>query len=74
MSYRDDGFRKDDGSWGKPMNLGKAVNSEAADLRPSVTPDGRFLFFTSDRSGKGEIYWVSTQVIESLRETGCTDE
>jgi Tol biopolymer transport system component len=49
------------------MNLGSEVNSEAADLRPSVTPDGKYLFFTSDRSGDGETYWVSSAVIESLR-------
>lgn len=61
-------FQSDDGSWSAPANLGSAVNSEAAELRPSVTPDGKYLFFTSDRSGDGETYWVSSAVTESLRE------
>ena len=41
--------RANDGSWGMPVNLGPGVNSSASDFGPSVTPDGRFLFFSSYR-------------------------
>ncbi|MHC4558963.1 MAG: LamG-like jellyroll fold domain-containing protein [Planctomycetota bacterium] len=37
--------------WGQPMNLGPTVNSPALDTGPSISSDGRMLFFTSDRSG-----------------------
>jgi Tol biopolymer transport system component len=38
------------GSWSKPENLGKEINSIAWDFAPRVTPDGRYLFFASNRS------------------------
>lgn len=42
-------FRGPDGSWGEPVNLGPQVNSPAEENRPSVTLDGKYFFFTSDR-------------------------
>jgi len=36
---------------------------DGAWTEPSVTPDGKYFFFTSDRSGAGEIYWVSTKIL-----------
>ena len=59
--------RADDGTWGEPINLGPEVNSAGADLRPSVTPDGKHFFFTSDRSGDGQTYWVSSEVLTTGR-------
>jgi len=43
-------FRKQDGSWTKAKNMGANVNSSAIDLCPSVSPDGKYLFFSSDRN------------------------
>jgi hypothetical protein len=37
-------------SWSSPRNLGAAVNSPAWEFGPRPSPDGRFLFFTSNRS------------------------
>lgn len=61
-------FRKKDGSWGPPLNLGPTVNSDKSDAFGTITPDGRYLFFYRDM-GKGnlDIYWVDAQVIQSLR-------
>jgi Tol biopolymer transport system component len=42
-------FRGPDGTWGEPRNLGDRVNSRWTEYCPSLTPDGRFLFFTSYR-------------------------
>jgi Tol biopolymer transport system component len=42
-------FRDDDGSWSKAVNLGETINTEASDLRPFVTADGKYLFFVSNR-------------------------
>jgi hypothetical protein len=42
-------FRCDDGTWSPGVNLGDAVNTVHVEKWPSITPDGRYLFFTSDR-------------------------
>src|SRR6185295_7118613 len=35
--------------WSAPRNLGPAVNTPASESYPSLSPDGRWLTFTSDR-------------------------
>jgi len=60
-------FRTQDGSWTSPVNMGEGINSAEAEFRPLVTPDGKYFFFTSDRSGVGESYWVDAGIIHSLR-------
>jgi hypothetical protein len=40
-----------DDAWGVPVNLGPTVNSSVGDLGPNVSPDGHYLFFTSNRPG-----------------------
>ncbi len=42
-------FRKTDGSWTRARNMGPKVNSSSFEYCPSLTPDGKFLFFTSNR-------------------------
>ena len=56
-------FRDQEGRWGKAFNLGGKINSAGYEGVPTLSLDGRFLFFTS----KGDIYWVSAQVIDDLR-------
>ena len=38
-------------AWSTPVNLGSAVNSSAADTRPSLSWDGTTLYFGSTRAG-----------------------
>lgn len=38
-------------TWSAPENLGTAINSEAWESQPSLTADGRTLYFVSTRSG-----------------------
>jgi Tol biopolymer transport system component len=38
------------GKWTNPVPLGAEVNSTAWDFAPRVTPDGRYLYFSSNRS------------------------
>lgn len=40
-----------DDAWGVAVNLGPTVNSGAGDLGPNASPDGHYLFFTSNRPG-----------------------
>jgi len=42
-------FRDEKGVWRKAVNMGEAVNSEAFEFCPSLSPDGQYLFFTSQR-------------------------
>ncbi len=68
-------FRNKDGSWSEPKNLGKKINSGAdAILCPTVSPNGKFMFFTklNFNPTTGYIYWVSTSIIDSLRKTHQT--
>lgn len=37
--------------WSRPINMGKRVNSGSSDSGPSLTADGRGLYFISDRTG-----------------------
>ncbi len=47
--------------WSKPVNLGANVNSSGRETTPYITPDGEYLFFSSDnRDGMGgyDVYVV----------------
>jgi len=58
--------KKQGDKWSEPMNLGKPVNTSVRETQPSITPDGRTLYFSSDRpGGKGQHdIWVSHRVDE----------
>ncbi len=60
-------FRNPDGTWAAPRNMGPRVNTDAHEICPIVTPDGRYLFFNSARSGNDDNYWMDAGVIEELR-------
>lgn len=64
-------FKKQDGTWTKPINLGSTINSDLDEKSPRITPDGKYLFFgRSERDvepGLSDVYWVSTEVIYKVR-------
>lgn len=43
-------FRTESGGWRDPLNLGGKVNSPYSDWGPVVSPDGKYLFFSSFRN------------------------
>ena len=43
-------FKKRDGSWSIAKNMGDQINSNAAEFCPTMSADGKYLFFTSTRS------------------------
>ena len=51
------------GAWTKPENLGKAINTAHWESQPSLSIDGRKLFFVSTRPGGkgGQDIWMSTK-------------
>lgn len=61
-------FRRPDYSWSPPKNMGPGINSDKREFCPMVSPDGKYLFFTSKRRGPGDIYWVDARVIETFRD------
>lgn len=64
-------FKKQDGAWSKPINLGSTINSSFREDSPTISPDGKYLFFNryDEESGNPNIYWVSTKVIHQLKKT-----
>lgn len=54
---------QDDGTWSEPVNLGDAVNTSASEKHPSISPDGRVLYFASNRGGGAGGYdiWMSVK-------------
>lgn len=40
-------FKKNDGSWSQPKNLGPDINTFEEEFAPWLSPDGKFLIFTS---------------------------
>jgi Tol biopolymer transport system component len=64
-------FQKKDNTWSKPINLGKEVNSNFGETCPSITPDGKYLFFSryNEEGGIPNFYWASTEIISKLKKT-----
>lgn len=52
------------GIWSAPINAGKPVNTPGWEAQPSISSDGRFLYFSSNRpggKGKKDIWRVELQ-------------
>jgi Tol biopolymer transport system component len=64
-------FKQEDGTWGNGINLGDQINTEAWEASASITPDGKYLFFSrnvgSDKYENVDIYWVDAKIIDTLR-------
>ncbi len=60
-------FRMDDDSWTPSINMGAEINTEATEYCPNVSPDEKYFFFTSNKKGTEDIYWVDAAIIEPLR-------
>ncbi|MFN8254293.1 MAG: OmpA family protein [Bacteroidales bacterium] len=68
---RNDGFgscdlywtEKKGDSWTKPANMGPVINSSSKETQPCLSPDGKKLYFVSNRpGGKGKLdIWMSTR-------------
>jgi hypothetical protein len=56
-------YKKKDGTWSDPKNLGAAINSKGTETAGDISPDGKYFFFGRD----GDIYWVKPDFVETLR-------
>jgi WD40-like Beta Propeller Repeat len=62
-------FKTSEGSWGEPINLGPQINTEYLETCPSLSPDGKYIFFGryNDENEKSDIYWISSEIIGKIR-------
>ena len=56
-------FKKKDGTWTDPIDIGNGINTAGHELCPIVTYDGKYLFYTSNF----QYFWVKADIIEQLR-------
>lgn len=62
-------FRDSEGNWTDPVSLGNQINSDRQERFPSVSPDGKYLFFTRwVVRGNEDVMWVSAKIIDDLKE------
>jgi hypothetical protein len=54
--------------WSRPVNMGPKVNTSAQERFPSVSPDGKYLFYAR-HTGKtfNDIFWIMASFIEDLK-------
>lgn len=65
-------FKQKDGSWTKPKNMGPRINTKYSERFATVSPDGKYLFFGSNRRQLADnlyfdIYWIDARIIEQLK-------
>ncbi len=60
-------FKSSDAEWLPPMNMGDQINSRHTEYIVNVTLDGKYLFFTSDKNGSRDVFWVDREVIDALK-------
>ncbi len=61
-----------EGSWGMPVRLGGAVNTEAFERFPSLSRDGKFLFFIRSIGqqfvgDQAHFYWVDAGILDDFK-------
>ncbi len=73
-------FNNGGDNWTKPCNLGDKINTSANEHFATLSHDGKYMFFVSDRisegkekkinspqNGSSDIYWVDAKIIEDLK-------
>jgi len=59
--------RNDGLGWSPPKHLAGPINTAASELSPRFSPDGRTLYFASNRRGRLEMWGVSFSIADALR-------
>jgi hypothetical protein len=55
--------RREGSVWSEPRNLGSPVNSDEYEYGPSLSRDGRYLYFSSHRAGTSNIYRIPLEEV-----------
>ena len=59
--------RDQKGAWSQPIDLGSGVNGSNLSYCPSLSPDGKYLFFAMRNGAKEDIYWVEASLVDHAR-------
>ncbi|MEE9441577.1 MAG: hypothetical protein V3V99_02780 [candidate division Zixibacteria bacterium] len=60
-------FKTEDETWTDGQRLGGGINTEASELCPKVTPDGKYLFYIGDGAGFFRPFWINMSIIHALK-------
>ncbi len=61
-------FRQSSNKWSNAIFMGNAINTPALERCPSVSPDGKYLFFTRATSEMDQdIFWLSAKIISDIK-------
>lgn len=61
-------YKNPDGSWTKAIEFGDLLGEKSSSGWINVSPDGKYIFFTSIFPGRvRNLYWVSSAILESLK-------
>ena len=55
-------YKKDDGTWTNPKNLGNIINTSTSECGSEITDDNLYMTYVSNN----DIYWVGSGFIDSL--------
>ncbi|MEI7492253.1 MAG: putative Ig domain-containing protein [Bacteroidota bacterium] len=58
-------YKKSDGSWTNPKNLGSKINTSTSECGSEITDDNLYMTYVSNN----DIYWVGSGFIDSLKHT-----
>lgn len=58
-------YKKINGTWTNPKNLGSKINTQYDETSGDITPDGKYMTFGSNK----DLKWVSADFIDSLKHT-----
>lgn len=65
------------GVWTAPRNLGPAINTSQIEDCPSISPDGKYMFFNRRRASyttePSEIWWVDARAVFHPEQSGVHD-
>lgn len=56
-----------DNEWTEAKKLSPEVNTEAGAGAPTISPDGKYLFFKKSKGNERGLYWISTDIIKKQK-------
>jgi Tol biopolymer transport system component len=56
-------FPQKDGEWSSPQNMGAKINTAGPEWPLSVSPDGKYFFYISNK----KIHWVNIRVMDAFK-------
>ena len=66
-------FMKNDGSFDEPVELSERINDpNLSQICASISPDGKYLFFSRFSQGMADIFWVDAMILNQV-ETGFSE-